>query len=779
MHVPVLLLITTVLAQQAPLVAPPAPEKQPQPRKEQGSNPPAAPSQPGAEAPPQAIPSTGIPLVDQLLRKIPGLNVPPEQVDAPPLQPGQPRPLIGVQFDLEDFLNASYFREETLLTFVRHGRGVPTDKEQLNADASSIAFQYRERGFLQASVRWSIEELSNGDVVTFHITAGPRATLKAIELVGNRALKEDQLLVNLFHRPRNLFSLTDRAGVYHAGYLQQDMQAIAKNYADHGYLAANVTDARAYGNTDGTEVTLRFDVEDGPLFHVGSFVLAGDLPLKADASMRVLGFKPGSPAALKKLEEATERLLDLWRNVGYARAKATRSDRIHATEPLVDFVIRVDKGPVTRVGKIKIVGDPSTADHVIKRDVVVREGQVYSLRALKLSEERLMYTGLFQKVELRPAFTDDPETVDVEIEVTEQQSWYLSLAPSWFPGEGLIGIGMLGFSNAFGQAWRIHAQGVLSQFRQTGRVYFEDPRVLDTPLSVSVGGNRDRFVYPAYGLIRTGGQVGMGYPLIDRLRLQLGYGLERVDMEDLGPVARYMGTARFPTGKRRGVIRLDAILDHRDNALFPTRGFYLEANTEYGGPIALGELNFITLKGNARFYLPLPRGFVLKNNLAGAYVFNPTGGVVPATERFYEGGPIQTVRGYNFQTISPTMKLGDPLDPGGETMEVRLGGVSRLLNNLELESPPIPLSTLVPIKVFAFFDAGNTWSEQERPFFFPNVLLAQRDNIELPLGLFYSVGVGGMVASPLFPLRLEFTVPLTRRPQDEPLNFFVSAGSPF
>ncbi|MEW5851358.1 MAG: outer membrane protein assembly factor BamA [Myxococcota bacterium] len=737
----------------------------------------AEPSAPPEQPPPQPQQptSTGIPLIDRLLQKLP--QEPPPS--GPPLQPGQPRPLLGVQFELEDFLNAGYFRDETLRSFVRHPVGVTVDPAILDDDARYIAQQYRDRGFLKARVRWSLDQTPSGDIAVFSIYAGTRAQLRTIEVVGNRGVTDEQLLTGLFHRPTALFALTDRGGVYHAGYLPQDMQTIAKNYADHGYLGAQVKGARAYSNPEGNGIVLRFDAEDGPLYHVGTLVLVGDLPLPPEGSMRVLGVGPGSPAEMARVNAGVERLLDLWRNEGHAAARAVQSQRLHEKDARVDLLIRLEKGPVARVGEVRISGNTFTANHVVRRDLAVREGAIYSLRGLRKSEERLLYTGLFQKVTLKPVLTADPAVVDIEVELVEQQSWYFSIAPSWFPGEGLIGVGLLGFSNFLGQGWRVNAQGLVSLRRQTGRVDFEDPRLLDTLLSFGGNVHRDRYVYPSYALTRTGAAVALGYPLIERLRLSSGYGMERVDMEAIGPVAPYAGAPGFPSGQRRGVVHFEAVFDQRDNILFPSRGFYVASRMDYGGPLALGEYSFVTLSGNFRFYIPLPFGFVVKDNVAGAFTVNPGGGPVPVTERFYEGGPIQTVRGYNFQSISPYTELGDPYDPAGPKISAPLGGVSRFVNNLEVETPPIPVMPIVPVKLFAFMDAGNTWSEKERPFFFPNMVLPKREGVDLPLGLFYSVGVGMMVVSPLFPLRFEFSVPLTRRPQDEPLNFFLSAGSPF
>ncbi|MBI5496914.1 MAG: BamA/TamA family outer membrane protein [Deltaproteobacteria bacterium] len=818
MSTPLALLVSLALA-QVPLVAPPdnqpPEEKQKpaqEPKKTPAATPPAeapaapAPKPPLAQPPPaQGGPVTsGSPLVDRLLQLLPQEPQEDTTNQWPVLQPGDPRPVISFRFDYEDWLNATYFREETLRSFVQHPLGVPVQPAAVNADARYVAQQYKLRGYSRAAVKWGVEQTDRGDVIVFAVSAGSRGQLKQVDTSGNVKVPTEALIQGLFHRPLNVFALlnfADRGGVYHAGYIEQDIRQVQKNYADHGYLAAQVLDARIFAlDAEGKDLRLVFDVRDGALFHMGLIRLSGQLPVSERDCRSLLGMNTGSPAELRVLDAGVERILDEWRNRGFANARATQERRVRETQHLLDVMVKFEKGPVTRVGQIRVVGDPTTSDHVIKRDVAVREGQVYSLRALKLTEERLMYTGLFTKVTARPVTTPDPSVVDVEVEVVEQQSWYFSIAPSWIPGEGLVGLGFVGFRNLWlpdlwsgsikprGQALRLNAQGILSQRRQTGRVDVEDPRFLDTRLSVGGNVHRDRYVYPEFSQVRTGGAIQVGYPLIEYTHLSMGYGLERVDFDASGPIRAFAGSARFPDHKRRASLRLDAAYDRRDNVLFPTRGLLLSASVEYGSALLLGEMSFMTVSANARFYFPMPFGFVLKNNTAGAVAFDPHGGVIPVSERFYEGGPIQSVRGYLWQSISPVTTLGDPTRPDSEQINVRLGGNTRLLNNLELETPPIPIFPMLPLKLFVFLDAGNTWSEKERPFFLGRVrslsdvggmVLASREGVDLPLGMFYSVGVGGMLATALFPLRIDFTVPLTRRPQDELVNFFVSAGSPF
>ena len=772
---------------------------------------------PAPKAPPPA--QTGIPFLDNLLKDLPQ-EVPAEEATPvfPPLKPGQPRPVVQFDFEYANALNA-HFSNKALRAMVRSQLGQPLQEALLNEDAQEIAANHRIRGYLGTRVGWTVDPQDNGDVVLFVIRPGPRAKLTRLEVHGNVHVPDEVLLEGMKHstaglmvraigfNPLNMLQ-KDSSGYYNPIYIDEDIEQLVRNYRRQGFFKARVNGVRAnsvrndkplfrfnlLGESSAQEVWLSFEVDEGPLYRVGTLELDGDLPLSQRATRALMAVRSGSPARLADVEAGEERVLDVWRNRGHHSAHVVQKETVDHAHHLVDVSVTFVRGPVAHIGKVTIKHQnafaillaPNTRDHVVTRDLAFSSGSTYSKDALVLSEERLRYSGLFQKVTITPvASPEDPAVVDVEVEVVEQPLPLFNLAPAWVPGEGLVGFLLVGSRNILGFGWRANFQGLLSPRRFTMRLDAEEPRVLNSRFSLGFNVHRDRWLYPEFALVRTGGAMVLGYPLLERLFFSFSGNAELVDLDPAvsGRVEALANLNRFPVNKRRNTVRFDMVYDQRDNVLFPTKGFLLAAGAEYGGPLLLGEINFLSVSGNARVYIPLfSSGFIIKNNLSVGMVVNPHGGGVPVTERYYEGGPFQSVRGYGFQSITPSVTVGNPADPTGAAVGLRIGGTSRLVNNLELEMPALNLTPDIPLKAYLFLDAGNTWSEAEHPFFFPNTVEANRDGVWLPAGLFWGTGVGAMLVTPLFPMRVEMGIPLpiTRRSMDNPFPPpFVSVGSSF
>jgi outer membrane protein insertion porin family len=198
---------------------------------------------------------------------------------------------------------------------------------------------------------------------------------------------------------------------------------------------------------------------------------------------------------------------------------------------------------------------------------------------------------------------------------------------------------------------------------------------------------------------------------------------------------------------------------------------------------------------NGDAFLPL-KGVVLKQNVEVGFI-NASNQLV--FENYYMGG-FNTIRGYFIRSISPVGRVGPTGDPSRALVEFRTGGNKQLFTNLELE---FPIIEQVGIRGVAFFDAGNVYAPDENFFYAGNSAnplvqnarcqSAQPDaacwdaRTELPLGLFYSVGLGVRWFSPIGPLRFEFGIPLTPRPVDtfgfrqgdQPFQFEFNVGNSF
>jgi outer membrane protein insertion porin family len=208
--------------------------------------------------------------------------------------------------------------------------------------------------------------------------------------------------------------------------------------------------------------------------------------------------------------------------------------------------------------------------------------------------------------------------------------------------------------------------------------------------------------------------------------------------------------------------------DRRDNRLFPSKGFMLYGQYEWSPPELGATFEFTKLTSYARYYQPLPFGFVLKGNATLGLIQQINAGQGLPISELYKVGGINTVRGYFLRSISPTVLVPSSSAPDATAVPFGTGGDKQLIFNLELE---FPIFEKVGIRGVLFSDAGNAYSPSEKFF--------QDFQNPVPLGLFWSVGFGFRWFSPIGPLRFEWGIPLNRRPTDQAVDFEFTIGNFF
>ena len=154
----------------------------------------------------------------------------------------------------------------------------------------------------------------------------------------------------------------------------------------------------------------------------------------------------------------------------------------------------------------------------------------------------------------------------------------------------------------------------------------------------------------------------------------------------------------------------------------------------------------------------------------GTSLSRALGGSAPVTDRYFLGG-LGSVRGFFPRSIGPRQSL--PTVDGAPIL-AEVGGVVKVVQNLELEAPVWPGA---PIRGFVFTDFGNAYGENELAKIFGGTI--ERDTEFLVGNLMMSVGFGLLLETPVLPFRFEWSVPVTRRNFDQPINFFLGVGSAF
>lgn len=229
--------------------------------------------------------------------------------------------------------------------------------------------------------------------------AAPRRIVFAFE--GNRVFSDEELR-----------GITDKFLLPHpASVTNQDLREWSDFYLrklttvlrSRGYLRATVTESGSRETESGLEVIAA--VEEGARYRLGEVSMSGAEFFPQEQLLELLEVKPGEIADGDKLAMwAYERMRNEYHDAGYIRYEPEIEPTFHdpadaASEGSVDFKVQIYEGDRFRIRRIEFVGNAHTADKVVRRALVIREGEFFSRRLLEKSIERLNGLGLFEKLD--------------------------------------------------------------------------------------------------------------------------------------------------------------------------------------------------------------------------------------------------------------------------------------------------------------------------------------------------------------------------------------------
>ena len=339
-------------------------------------------------------------------------------------------------------------------------------------------------------------------------------------------------------------------------------------------------------------------------------------------------------------------------------------------------------------------------------------------------------------------------------------------------------------NNLFGRGQALQLSALMGGRRRQFMFRFIEPYFLDSKVSMDFRVFNQELYFPRQGEFGSysrgtwGAGMTAGYPLTDEISAFAGYTVKAESLNVADNVSLHLFESGF-TSAVNGTLQYD----DRDNRLFPTRGILSSVTCETADGWTGSDIEYLEFTTYNQYFHPVFWKVVFKLNVEMGYVISLEEPVadqfghkdypgVPISQRYLMGG-IYSVRGFRFGSISPSTEVAPQDDPAAYPIKYRVGGNKKFLSNWEMEFPIIEQAG---IRWVFFFDAGNVWNEQQQYFYIGQ----KRENeYNLPLGLFMSWGWGFRWYSPIGPLRFEWGVPITKRPEDSKVEFEFSIGNQF
>ena len=649
------------------------------------------------------------------------------------------------------------------------------DAEAVRKTAKKMQEKYVEKGYFLAEVTWRLDSLPNNEVdVVFVINEHAKVTVKEIRFVGNKAISSDELKAAMITQEGSFWSFLSSAGTYREDAFARDEYVLQGLYYDRGYLYVKFGKAAIELSPDRRYIFITIPIEEGEPYDIGKIDVAGDLLEPKEQLLSLVETKPGRRFNKTILQRDLQVLADVYKDKGYAYANVTPDTDVHPETKIVDINFSFQKGNLVTIEKIEVVGNNKTRDKVIRREMRINEGDLYSGTGIRVSKARVTALGYFDSVEIntRRGSADDKMVLDVTVK--EKLTGTFQLGFGFTGGESFFGQAQLSQNNLLGYGHTASLSFQISSLRQLFQLSYLDPYFLDSAWTASIDLYRSELLFTGFDRQAVGGALTAGYELFEDFRFFGTYTLENVDVVPTGTTALQLRN-QFTAG-RTSSLRLSFNYDKRDNRLFPTNGHLESASAEFATSLIGSQNLFQRYRLIERRYRPLFWGLVAKVNLSLGYIrsTDPLNRPVSISEKFFAGG-INSIRGYTLRSISPTKKILASRDPDAGVFDYAVGGNKELLTNWEIE---FPIVESAGIRGVVFYDMGNVFAENEN-FFQSSQRPDANGKGTLPLGLFHSTGFGVRWFSPLGPLRFEVGFPLTRRPVDDAYLFEFTIGNFF
>lgn len=631
-------------------------------------------------------------------------------------------------------------------------------------NAKKLQEKYVEKGYFLAEVKPKVEELLNNEVnVYFDANEHAKVEVKRIGFTGNKKVSSDDLKGVMQTSEGGFLSFLTSAGTFREEVFQRDLAALQALYYDRGFIHVRIGQPKVSLSADRRFIYIDVPITEGEQYTIGKIDFSGDL-LRDKAELRKrMSVESGELFNRSKLQQDIMALTEVYYDEGYAYANISPLTSVDPDKRIVDLTFDVQKGEQIYIERIEISGNHKTRDKVIRRELRIYEGELFSGSGLRQSRQRVTALGFFENVDVTYKKGSAENTLVVNVEVKEKPTGTFQVGLGFSSFESFLLTAQISQNNLFGWGQTASLAAQISSLRNLIQLSFLDPYFFDSNWIFSFNFFRQELDY--FGFVRgsTGGDITWGYHLTPDLMLHLGYAAEQVSVEASGGTSDILLANRFRDGFS-SALRLTLNYDKRNNRLFPTKGHYESFTVEHSPSWLGATFQYTRYLANARFYQPIYGGLVFKAQGTLGYI---QGDDIPISELFFLGG-INSVRGYMLRSVSPTVNVGSEASPDATTRRFAVGGNKQAYFNFELE---FPIFEKVGIRGVAFYDMGNVYADNER-FFSPR-------SEKLPLGMRHSVGVGFRWFSPIGPLRFEWGIPLNRRPEDESYQFEFTIGNFF
>ncbi len=633
------------------------------------------------------------------------------------------------------------------------------DKGALDKAIQELKRQYIARGKYGVSVTTTVTELERNRVsIVFNVVEGEVSKIKQINLVGNLAYPEEELLDLMKLSTPGWFSWFSSSDQYSKQKLSADLETLRSFYMDNGYLEFNIDSTQVSITPDRKDIYITINFSEGGKFTVANVSVSGDTLVPKAEIEQLVQVKTGDTFSRQALAETSKKIGERLGQEGYAFANVNAIPEIDREKQQVSFDFMIDPGQRVYIRRINIAGNDKTRDEVIRREFRQVEGEWFDVEKIKKSKQRVDKLDFFSEVNIEtPPAQGTTDQLDVNMSVKEKSTGNISVGAGYSSGEGFVLSGGVTQANLFGTGNHISTQVNTGKVNQVYSLSYTNPYYTDEGVSRGFdiykrNTDSQSTAVSQYSSHTLGGGVRFGVPIGEDTSISYGLAIERTELGlfDTSPtrLTDYVNAFGAKNTNLPGTIGW--VRDTRDSAIYTTEGTVQRAFAEIALPAY--DMRYYRLNYQHQLFYPVNSDITLLVNgeagVAGGYA----GKQLPFFKNFYAGGP-GSVRGYDANSLGPR-----------DATDSVLGGPRRVVGGMELLMPFPGMDKEKSVRLSGFIDAGAVYGPGDLPG---------------SAGLRYSAGGAFTWMSPVGPLKFSYAWPLNKQPVDKVQRFQFTLGSIF
>jgi outer membrane protein insertion porin family len=593
----------------------------------------------------------------------------------------------------------------------------PFDPNKIQHAAVVIKEYISERGHQYATVEPQLEQVPPSSLkLTFMVNEGPKVKVGTITITGNRNEKSRWVIAGMkelkpYGIPHSIIFENVFARTYDQNKLEYDEEKIRMKYSDNGYFRAKVLEPAVSilprggkgwrlplvkMNRPGIYADITIPVEEGRLYHLHSVNFVGVKAFKEPSTvlLPLFGMRLGDTFSTEKLRKGLENLRNLYGQFGYYDFVPEPDFGFDSGPDQVDLTISTEEGKQFFVRRIDFSGNTTTRDKVIRREIMLDEGDIFNTKLWDYSILRLNQLGYFEMLKKEDAAdikrNPNSDTVDITLKVKERGKNSVGL------NGGVSGIAgsFVGFNystnNFLGLGETLSLTAQLGTRQRNVSLGFTEPYLFDRPIQTGFLVYLNRFDYnqgreasilagqnliPLYNQLGTqnllnyvqnshGFNVSMSYQLrrsFWRTGVTYGFDISNIVTQTTAST-NYFEYINFSgvsgpnalDGIRSSTVTPSLSYNTVNHPMNPTGGRSIFFSVGFAGSALGGNVNTVRPAVDFKYFHPSPlnRNHILAFHASGWVVTGYGGKEVPPFSRSFMGGE-QDVRGFENWGITP------------------------------------------------------------------------------------------------------------------------------